>query len=176
MYNSCDSNMIQDEILKAIIERMNQKDQLLRLYSYDNWANEQMLLSLQDNLGFDGAEKAIELYTHIAGAQELWYRRIEGKSLDELKVWPDYNLSVALQKITTLYEKWQQLIKANDSDFDRIISYKNSKGTPYETMLSDILHHVIIHGQHHRAQIAKLLRSAKIIPPATDFIYFSRAN
>lgn len=155
---------------------MNRADQLFRLFSYDNWANEQILLSLQDNFGFDGSEKAAEYYAHIAGAQELWYRRIEGKPLDDLEVWPDYNLSVALQKITTLNERWQQLIDANRSNLDRIISYKNSKGTAYETMLSDILHHVIIHGQHHRAQIAKLLRNAKITPPATDFIFFSRAN
>lgn len=155
---------------------MNQKDQLLRLYSYDNWANEQILLTLQDNFGFDEAEKAIGYYTHIAGAQDLWYRRIEGLPLENLAVWPDYNLSVARQKIMTLYEKWQQLINANSSDLDRIISYKNSKGTSYETRLWDILHHVIIHGQHHRAQIAQLLRNAKITPPATDFIFFSRAN
>lgn len=155
---------------------MEQSDQLLRLFSYDNWANEQVLLILQDHPDFTHSEQAVEYFAHIAGAQDLWYRRIEGLPLDDLKVWPDYNLSVTLQKITTLYEKWQRLIKANRSDLDRVISYKNSKGTKFDTPLSDILHHVVIHGQHHRAQIAKLLRDAKIAPPATDFIYFSRAN
>lgn len=155
---------------------MDQSDQLLRLFSYDNWANKQIVLSLQDNPEFPHSEQAVNYFAHIAGAQDLWYRRIEGQPLDDLKVWPDYNLSVALQKITTLYEKWQQLIKAKRSDLDRIISYKNSKGTSFDTPLSDILHHVIIHGQHHRAQVAKLLRDANIAPPATDFIYFSRTN
>lgn len=156
---------------------MDAADQLLRLFSYDNWANEQVLLSLQDNLeDIDEADQAVKYYAHIAGAQELWYRRIEGQPLDDLAVWPDYDLPIALQKITTLYEKWQQLVSANRSELDRIISYQNSKGTSYDTPLSDILHHVIIHGQHHRAQIAKLLRNAKIDPPATDFIFFSRAN
>ena len=156
---------------------MKPADQLLRLFSYDNWANEQVLLSLQDNLDeIDEADQAVKYFAHIAGAQELWYRRIEGQSQDDLEVWPSYDLPIALQKITTLNEQWQQLIDANSSDLDRIISYKNSKGTAYETPLSDILHHVIIHGQHHRAQIAQLLRNAKIDPPGTDFIYFSRAN
>lgn len=155
---------------------MDQSDQLLRLFSYDNWANEQVLLSLQDNLDFEHSEQAVNYFAHIAGAQDLWYRRIEDRPLSNLEMWPDYNLSVALQKITTLYEKWQQLVKANRSDLDRIISYKNSKGNPFDTPLSDILHHVIIHGQHHRAQIAKLFRDANIAPPATDFIYFSRTN
>lgn len=157
--------------------QMDLADHLLRLFAYDNWANEQVLLSLQDNLDqIDEAGKAVKYFAHIAGAQELWYRRIEDKSQDDMEIWPDYDLPVTLQKITTLYERWQQLIKNNRSELDRIISYQNSKGTSYDTPLSDILHHVIIHGQHHRAQIAKLLRNAKIDPPATDFIYFSRTN
>lgn len=155
---------------------MNSADRLLRLFKYDNWANEQILLSLQDNLEVDGSEKAVEYFAHIAGAQELWYRRIEEQPVEDLQVWPDYDLPAALQKLKTLSEKWQQLINYHRSDLDCIISYKNSKGTPYETMLSDILHHVVIHGQHHRAQIAQLLRNAKVDAPATDFIFFSRAN
>lgn len=155
---------------------MDSADRLLRLFAYDNWANEQILLTLQDNMDFDGAEKAAEYYAHIAGAQDLWFRRIKRQSLDDLKVWPDYDMAVALQKLKTLSERWQRLIESNRSDLDRIISYKNSTGTPYETMLSDILHHVIIHGQHHRAQIATLLRNVNITPPATDFIFFTRAN
>lgn len=155
---------------------MNPADQLLRLFEYDNWANEQILLSLQDNLNFEESDKAVTYFAHIAGAQDLWYRRVEGQPLEDLKVWPDYDLPIALQKLKALSEQWQQLIQGNKGDLDRIISYKNSSGTPYETMLSDILHHVIIHGQHHRAQIAKLLRNAKIDPPGTDFIFFSRAN
>jgi uncharacterized damage-inducible protein DinB len=156
---------------------MKTAEQLLRLFAYDNWANEQVLLSLQDNLdSIDKADDAVQLYAHIAAAQEWWYRRIQKQSLEGIKLWPDYDLPVALQKITTMYDQWQQLINANKDNLDRTIAYKNSKGTAYETMLSDILHHVVIHGQHHRAQIAKLLRNAKIDPPATDFIYFSRSN
>ncbi len=155
---------------------MESPEQLLRLFTYDRWANEQVLLTLQENMPFEGSKECISYFAHIAGAQELWYRRIEGKPLDELAVWPEYELPIAQQKLNTLSANWKRLIGANSSNLDRTISYQNSKGTPYETMLSDILHHVIIHGQHHRAQIAKLLRNANIDPPATDFIYFSRAN
>jgi uncharacterized damage-inducible protein DinB len=156
---------------------MDSANHLLRLFAYDNWANEQVLLSLQDNLdAIDEANQAVTYFSHIAGTQELWYRRARGKSQEGLALWPDYDLAIALQKITTLHEKWQQLIKNNRSKLGRAISYTNSSGTDFDTPLSDILHHVVIHGQHHRAQIAKLLRNAKIDPPATDFIYFSRSN
>lgn len=155
---------------------MDTSDHLLRLFRYDNWANEQVLLSLQENLGFEGSDQAVTYFSHIAGSQQVWYRRITGDSLENLQIWPDYDLPKALQNLNTLNQQWKQLIGTNKDTLDRTISYTNSKGTPYETALSDILFHVIIHGQHHRAQIATLLRNAKIDPPATDFIFFSRVN
>lgn len=155
---------------------MNTADHLLRLFRYDNWANEQILLSLQDHLGFDGSDNAVQYFTHIAGSQQMWYNRITGDPIDDLQIWPDYDLPEALQNINTLNQQWKQLIGGSKGNLNRIISYQNSKGISYDTSLSDILFHVIIHGQHHRAQIAKLLRNAKIDPPATDFIFFSRTN
>ncbi|NGP87182.1 DinB family protein [Fodinibius halophilus] len=155
---------------------MRAGDQLLRLFSYDMWANEQILLTIQENIPFEGDEECIHSFAHIVGAQELWYARITGATQDQLEVWPEHPLPVALQKLKTLSANWNRLIDSNQSELDRPISYKNSSGTPFETMLSDILHHIIIHGQHHRAQIAKMLRNAKIDPPGTDFIFFSRAN
>jgi len=153
---------------------MRPAKQFIRLFDYDSWANKQVLISLRDHLHFENSDKAIRYFAHLAGAQDLWYRRIQDESLEDLKVWPDYGLSEALHMLKTYSSKWKDLIETSHENLDHIIAYENSKGTPYETMLSDILHHVIIHGQHHRAQIAKLLRNAKIEPPATDFIFFSR--
>ncbi|GAA5522706.1 hypothetical protein Asal01_02669 [Fodinibius salicampi] len=155
---------------------MDAADHFLRLYSYDIWANDQILLTLQDNLNFPEADEAIAYYSHIAGAQEVWYNRIKGQSTDELDIWPDYGLSEGLQKLKTLSEEWKLLIENNRSSLEKLIAYQNSKGKAFETPLSDILQHLIIHGQHHRAQIAVLLRNAGITPPATDFIFFSRSN
>ncbi|NIT62159.1 MAG: hypothetical protein GWN00_39995 [Aliifodinibius sp.] len=155
---------------------MESADRLFRLFEYDNWANEQVLLSLQDNLDFEGAEKAVEYFSHIAGSQQMWVNRIKGESLEDIAIWPDYGLPEALQQLKTLNQQWKKLISTHRDTLDKMISYSNSKGTPYNTSLSDILYHVIIHGQHHRAQIAKLLRNAKIDPPATDFIFFTRTN
>lgn len=154
---------------------MDTSDQLLRLFRYDNWANEQVLLSLQDHLGFEGSNDAVAYFGHIAGSQKMWFARIKGDSRDDIKIWPNYGLADALQQLKTLNQQWKQMVNTTEH-LDQIISYSNSKGISYETPLSDILFHIIIHGQHHRAQIAKLLRNAEIDPPATDFIFFSRAN
>lgn len=155
---------------------MSHADQLSRLFSYDMWANDQILLTLQEHLDFPESDKAIAYYTHIAGSQEHWYARIKGRASEKIEIWPEFGLPSALQKLKTFAEKWQVLIKSNDPYFNRKIHYQNSKGQQYATPLSDILHHIVVHGQHHRAQIAQLLRNAKITPPGTDLIYFSRAN
>lgn len=155
---------------------MSQTDQLLQLFSYDMWANHQILLTLQEHLDFADAEQAIAYYNHIAASQEHWYLRIKGQSSKNIELWPEQGLPTALQKLNTYAEKWKVLIESNQPNLDRKIHYKNSKGKAFATPLSDILHHIVIHGQHHRAQIAQLLRNAKITPPGTDFIYFSRTN
>ena len=155
---------------------MKAADQLLRLFSYDMWANEQILLSLQENLPFEDSERCIKYFAHLAAAQEIWYSRTTGSPGRELELWPDYGLPEALQKLKTVSGNWKRLIRSNSEELHKTISYQNTSGDRFDTPLADILHHVIIHGQHHRAQISQLLRNAKIAPPATDFIFFSRAN
>lgn len=154
---------------------MEPADRLLRLFSYDRWANNQILSTLQDYPDFPGSEQAISYYGHIAGSQEIWYGRIQGRPDNNLEIWPDYNLSGALQKLKIYNKKWLQLIENNRFELDRNVTYRNSRGE-FKTPLSDILHHLIIHGQHHRAQIASLFRKAGIAPPGTDFIFFCRSN
>ncbi|SMO37591.1 DinB family protein [Fodinibius sediminis] len=150
--------------------------QLLRLYSYDFWANNQIWTSLRTDPDFPGCDEAINYYSHIAGTQEVWHARIQGRSTEGLEVWPNKELAQAHKTLKTYSPKWARLIKANNSALDRPISYHNSQGEPFDTRLSDILHHIVIHGQHHRAQIARLLRKAGLSPPPTDFIFFCRAN
>jgi len=156
---------------------MDVSHSFFQLFSYDMWANEQVLFSLQNNFHFQDFDKASAYYAHIAGSQELWYTRITEKSAEITPaIWPDYDLATAHQVLNTSSEKWKALLKRRESHINHRISYQNSSGSSFETPLTDILHHVIIHGQHHRAQIAILLRRADIEPPQTDFIFFSRSN
>lgn len=155
---------------------MNSADQLLRLFEYDRWANEEVISTIQKHLPFADDAQCIKYLAHITGSQEVWYNRITGNTNNEIEPWADYTLQEALQRLNTVNSNIKRLIGSNKHTLDKEIAYQNSKGVPYETKLCDILHHVVIHGQHHRAQIAKLLRNAKIAPPATDFIFFSRTN
>lgn len=154
---------------------MNSVDRLHRLYNYDAWASRSVLDVLSRHTEAQHHGDALKLFSHLLGAQELWYARIAGDDYSGLEVWPDYNLEKCRELLPALDGRWHELITKNESALDRIIEYQNSSGVPFETALSDILYHVVIHGQHHRAQIAKVLREDDIKPPATDFIFFTRS-
>lgn len=148
---------------------MNPAKRLHSLFDYDRWANDKVIGALSPDL-----DESLKLMSHIFGAQVLWYKRIAGDEVSGIEVWPEYILEEFQEHIDTWPNKWKSLIHENADHLDRIIPYNNSSGTAYETKLSDILHHVIIHGQHHRAQIATLLRQSGQKPPATDFIFYTR--
>jgi len=151
---------------------MDQTKHMLRLFEYDSWANLKLLAILEDHDQYEQREKSERLFLHLLNSQELWYRRSTGMDYSDLELWPDQNLENGRDKIQKQFDQWTALIREKQPD--AVVSYQNSKGTPYETRFSDIVQHLVIHGQHHRAQISMLLRMSGIAPPATDFIFYTR--
>lgn len=155
---------------------MSNAEKLRRLFNYDHWANKEVLSVLREHEAFEYAGTTTSLMSHLLAAQELWYRRIKGLDVSGFEVWPVYSIDKLHTMAGHLATNWQKLIDEREEDLTQIVSYKNTSGTAYKTELADILHHVIIHGQHHRAQIAIWLREGGIDPPATDFIFYTRKN
>lgn len=147
-------------------------DQLQQLFKYDLWANRKIAAILSDQSS-RAPNKCNALFAHLAVAQDVWYKRITGGNTSTINLWPD-DLSVkqALNLLEKRHDDWMQLLRSADTERD--VTYANSSGTEFTTPLTGILHHVIIHGQHHRAQMAMLLRQNEISPPATDFIFYLR--
>ena len=142
-----------------------------RLIEYDSWANERVFKVIGQLKKGEKREKAERLFSHILGAQSVWILRIEG-SAEEQEVWPDRSTSEMKEIIENNNKKLHDLISRKEE----YITYQNSKGHKFENKVEEILLHLTIHGQHHRAQIATLLREGGIEPPATDFIYFLRED
>jgi len=155
---------------------MNATSRLQRLFDYDTWATQRILDALKEYPELDKHREALHLLGHLLSAQQIWHRRTVGQSFDDLELWPDLSLDECETILTSMPEKWTDLLNKHRKNPDTLIAYTNTQGDSYETMLSDILHHLIIHGQHHRAQIATLIRESGHTPPATDFIYFTRAH
>jgi uncharacterized damage-inducible protein DinB len=143
------------------------------LFRYTHWANERICSTLQ--AADDVPERAVDLFSHLLRTQDVWFGRVQGTDHANLDFWTSDDLSTCADRLAASSERWHAALDEWGADeLDQSMNYTNSKGTPFETPLRDLLSHVVNHGTHHRAQIALLLREADIAPPATDYIFFVR--
>ncbi len=138
---------------------------------YDLWANHlicQAITPIQDDP--ETRQEAIKLFTHLFKAQVIWFNRIHGIK-DKVDVWGDYTEETCISLLNDNHSMLEGIASKIGKEFE----YQDSKGNMFKNSVADIFDHVIIHGQHHRAQIALILRNAGYTPPATDYIYFLRS-
>lgn len=141
-----------------------------QLFKYDQWANELVFEVVAKEIETERFSEVNRHFSHLLIAQHVWFGRVSG-NLSSLGIW-DRLTAVEMQKLIIENPKSFQAIKSQQNEN---ISYINSIGDSFVSKVEDILMHLIIHSQHHRAQIALLLRELGITPPATDYIYFTRS-
>jgi uncharacterized damage-inducible protein DinB len=144
---------------------------LPRLFSYDAWANGEIIRSLRETPDFP--PKALKLLGHILSAEMLWHERIEGQK-QSLAVWPVLLLAQCEALAQRLEGFWPRYLEPGEATLAKEISYKNSKGESWSSRAEDILLHVITHSAYHRGQIATAMRAAGHDPAYTDFIHAAR--
>ena len=145
-----------------------------RLFDYDRWANLRICEALLSLSSLSKNDPAARLFSHVLAAEDLWLRRISGQPYAGRDFWPATAPLAWRDEIEAMHAAWHRFLNTASTQLTALYSYQNSKGMPFETALYDIVQHLIIHGQHHRAQIAAHLRARGAVPPATDYIYFTR--
>jgi uncharacterized damage-inducible protein DinB len=145
-----------------------------RLFAHLYWADQLVLESLRT--ARNPPPKAIELYSHVLGAEHVWMSRINGEQ-PKLEVWPELTLEECDRIAAGNHEGFRQLVGTiTPSALLRGIAYRNSAGASFVSTLEDILTHVALHGSYHRGQIAASLRAGGETPVPTDFIVFARGS
>lgn len=117
---------------------------------------------------------AVEIYGHIVGAEHVWLARIHQREA-QVAVWPSVDLGACATLAKENAAELEALV--NDSNADLLASsvrYRNSADVEFETAVEDIILHVAMHGQYHRAQVNLLLRQAGLQPAPVDYIAFIR--
>ena len=143
-----------------------------RQFNYDRHSNEQIAAAIKAK----PSEQTIQLMAHLLAAQQVWFSRCNKAGSSNYSIWPEGNMDAFDQQINDIHQQWARLLETfTDADFEKEISYKNSRGDEFTNKLADILTHVINHGTHHRAQIGQLLKSAGAETlPVTDYIFYIR--
>jgi uncharacterized damage-inducible protein DinB len=161
---------------------MNKQD-ILTLYRYNQWANGKILeaarnVTLQqfrENASFPHGGLRSTL-THILFAEWIWRSRWEGTS-PTVRFQPE-----EFPTLDSLLQRWQEeerqlMIFVEGLTDERIgasFSYKNTKGIPQESILWHAMAHVVNHGTQHRAEAAAMLTDFGCSPGDLDLIYFLR--
>ena len=149
------------------------REYFLRLFEYDLWANRLILRTITYDKPSN--QKVLILASHILSAQIIWLNRILDIPVPSVPLWEAQEAGELETGFEEIHAKWVKMIGIRKPDtFEEIISYTNTKGQTFESVLSDIIIHVANHGTYHRSQIALLLREEGIDPPITDFIHYAR--
>ncbi len=149
------------------------KSYFIRLFNYDRHANLQILETIMQ-VGMP--EKPIKLMAHLLAAQQIWINRCKGLHAINITLWPDWPAETFEGLINENHNNWLAWLNDLDpDDFEKLISYKSSKGECFENKLCDVLAHVINHGTHHRAQAGQhLILAGADKLPVTDYIFYLR--
>jgi len=147
-----------------------------RYFAFDAWGNRLHLSFLKKHSEFNHRAEAMTLFSHLHATQQVWHARIIGEDSSRLDIWPDLSLAQSNKLIDLNEKRWHELLGDHDLDLERVVTYQNSKGIPYENTLEELLSHLVIHGQHHRAQINTLISRSGLNPPAIDYIYYCRES
>ena len=150
------------------------KDVFQRLIEHMKWADAQALARLR---GAPEDDTSLRWYAHVLAAERLWYLRLHNQDWTTQRVWP----AMSLDECATLAEQnaaqyAQYAARLGDADLAREVRYTNSAGDSFSNTVADILTQVVLHGVHHRGQIASSLRAHGTEPPALDFIRFARGK
>lgn len=143
-----------------------------RLFAYDDWANREVLASLEA-LGAP-PERSLKLLAHIVSAERLWLERMLVQK-QTLPVWPLFTIEQCKLGVNELTGLWKNyLASLGRTGLSSSTTYKNTKGESFHSSKQDILMHVIMHSAYHRGQIAADMRAAGFTPAYTDFIHAVR--
>ncbi len=145
--------------------------ELEQFIDYDEWANRKVFSAIKDLPESKTRTEIYGLFSHLLAAQIIWMNRVTGIT-NEVELWPDPSLA----EMETLLNENPAKLRTLIPKASQTIRYSNSSGTEFQNSVGEILTHLTIHGQHHRAQIATLLRQSGITPPGTDLIFFLRSS
>lgn len=144
-----------------------------RLLAYDAWANARALDSSKD------AQSPAPLapLAHLLVSEKIWLMRLRGEDTSAVNKSPE--LSHA--ECVSLFEEMRAglasyIASLSEDDLGSLLTYRNFKGTEFQTPVGEILTHVLMHGAYHRGQVAKALRAEGHTPADTDYITFVRES
>jgi uncharacterized damage-inducible protein DinB len=106
--------------------------------------------------------------SHILHGERAWLQRVAGEEPDR-DIWSPMTIPRLLEVHGDHRKAMAGLL---GEDLGRIVSYRRFTGEVYQSPVRDILLHLVLHGGHHRGQMATHASGLGLRPINTDFIQF----
>ncbi|MEP6622164.1 MAG: DinB family protein [bacterium] len=154
---------------------------LVHLYDYNYWANGKLRAALvplsteQFVAPVAGSYGSIRnTLVHTVSAEWGWLDRCGGPARGAALKAEDYPTLQALGDRWEVVEGHMRTFLAglSDADLARRITFALPGGPPQDMALGDLLHHGAVHGVHHRAQVALLMRELGFAPGNFDLLIY----
>ncbi|MEX0661397.1 MAG: DinB family protein [Balneolaceae bacterium] len=153
---------------------MGQRQQLQKLFQFDLWCTRKLTDFIVEVGPFKERTACIAFLSHIVNAQQIWFERVIETTVINVDIWTEHDVEELKSEAKLAHQLWIDVIADHEMDLDTVIYYQNTKQVNFKSPFIDICNHLIIHGQHHRAQISLLLRQSGIAPPPIDYIHYTR--
>ncbi len=103
------------------------KTHLERMFDHVHWANLRILAALQASDG--KPDKAVRLFAHILGAENVWLTRMNGEDGGSFPIWPEADLAECGRMAEANRAGYARLFeRLNESDLSEATTYRNTKG------------------------------------------------
>jgi uncharacterized damage-inducible protein DinB len=162
---------------------MHQAD-IVTMYDYNYWATRRIVgaaaqlttaqFTAPTPLSWGSVR---DVLTHVLGAEWIWRLRCqEGLAPTKLLDPAEFpNLDALLARWAAEETAMRAYVAGlTDAALNSPVTYRNTAGQPFESVLWQILLHVVNHGTQHRAEVAHVLTSLAHSPGDIDFIVYLR--
>lgn len=143
---------------------------LPELVAHATWANRAWLLFIADRFAPD--EWLRRRLSHVLLAERVWFQRVGGEEPGR-DIWA----LLAFAEIETLLAGHERIYaQLLEGDLDRVVPFQRFTGETCRSPVADILVHLMLHGEHHRGQMAAHVSARRVSPINTDFIEYRRLH
>ena len=163
-----------------VATEMNMAERYRRWFEYEKDSHAKVLAALESAAAgtrkTEAFRKAVELAGHIVAARRLWLFRLGAAKNAPSGFFPrGVTLSELARRVGTMHAEWSDYLAGiSEEKIANSFEYRSTEGVRYRNTVEDILTQLHGHSLYHRGQIAMLLRSAGVEPPATDFVFWAR--
>lgn len=155
---------------------MESRQHLQHLFQFDLWSARKLADALLESSDFPEKTACFAFLSHIVNIQQRWFHRVVVIDSELMDVWHEYEPRHLKRKARESSQLWMDLVGDHEVNLSAYIMHRGPGGQETAISIEDVCRHLIVHGQHHRAQVSLMLSKAGVDVPKVDFVHFSRGS